>query len=142
MAGAVVESGADVFCCDILEAPSQKEWKELQVKAAKYGVIAKYYQMNIVDVAGVTRCFQTIAAESRYPISGFIAGAATMDEQLAIDYDMETFSRVLRINVDGTMVTAQAAARLMRDSGRGGSIVIIASISGQIANRVSRKSLK
>lgn len=137
MAGAIVESGADVFCCDILDVPSQVEWKQLQAKAVKYGVIAKYYQMNIIDVAGVTKCFETIAAESRYPISGFVAGAATMDEQLAIDYDMETFSRLMRINVDGTMITTQAAARLMKDSGRGGSIVIIASISGQIANRVS-----
>ena len=71
------------------------------------------------------------------PSLALIAGAATMDEQMAIDYDMDTFSRVMRINIDGTMATAQAAAKLMRQNGQGGSIVIIASISGQIANRVS-----
>jgi len=137
IAAAIVESGADVFCCDILEAPSQPEWKALQAKAAKYNAIVRYYQVNIVDVEGVTSVFARIASESRVPINGFVGCAATQDEQLAINYDIPTFSRVMRINVDGTMVTAQAAARLMKDSGVGGSILMVASMSGSIANRVS-----
>jgi NAD(P)-dependent dehydrogenase (short-subunit alcohol dehydrogenase family) len=137
IAAAVIESGADVYCCDILESPSQPEWKLLQAKADKYGCTVEYYRVNIIDVPGVASCFDRIARESRRPITGFVGCAATMDEQMAIDYDMDAFSRVMRINVDGMMVTAQAAARLMRDSGKGGSIVMMASISGSIANRVS-----
>lgn len=140
IAAAIIEAGADVFCCDILDSPSPLEWKALQLKASQYGAIARYYQVDITDVIGVTDCFATIAAQSRYPINGFLSCAATQHEQLAIDYDMDKFRSILQINVDGTMATAQAAARLMRDSGRGGSILLIASMSGAVANRVSLAS--
>jgi NAD(P)-dependent dehydrogenase (short-subunit alcohol dehydrogenase family) len=136
IANAIIEAGGDVYCCDILQEPSQDEWQALQVKAKRYGSKAEYKRLDITDVKGVTECFNSIAAESRYPIVGFLAGAATMHEQTAIDCDMEAFSRLMRVNIDGTMITAQAAARIMRENGQGGSIVIIASISGHIANRV------
>ena len=137
IANAAVEAGADVFCCDILAAPSQPEWEALQGKAAKYSVKVSYRRLDITDVEGVHQCFGEIAQASRRTITGFVSCAAVQDEQPAIDYNMEKFRSVLRINVDGTMATAQAAARLMRDSGKGGSIVLVASISGSVVNRVS-----
>lgn len=136
IAAAVVESGGDVYCCDILPSPSQQEWQALEAKAKKLGAVVAYRRLDVTDAAGVSDCFRAIAAQSRRPVRGFVSAAATQHEQEAIDYDMEAFSRVMRINVDGTMIPAQAAARLMRDSGLGGSIVLIASISGFITNRV------
>jgi NAD(P)-dependent dehydrogenase (short-subunit alcohol dehydrogenase family) len=50
---------------------------------------------------------------------------------------MDKFRRMMQINIDGSMITAQAAARLMRNSGQGGSILLVASMSGAIANKVS-----
>jgi len=58
------------------------------------------------------------------------AGISARAEFLALD--RETFERVMRINVTGTFLCAQAAARVMARR-RYGRIVNIASISGQRA---------
>jgi len=41
------------------------------------------------------------------------------------------------VNVNGVLFTAQAAGRQMSKFGNGGSIVLIASISGTITNKAS-----
>jgi NAD(P)-dependent dehydrogenase (short-subunit alcohol dehydrogenase family) len=41
------------------------------------------------------------------------------------------------VNVNGVLFTAQAAGRQMARFGNGGSIVLIASMSGSITNKVS-----
>ena len=42
------------------------------------------------------------------------------------------------VNVNGVLYTAQAAGRQMRRFGSGGSIILIASMSGSIANQASQ----
>ena len=44
--------------------------------------------------------------------------------------------QVIETNVNGSLFTAQAAAKQMVRFGNGGSIILIASLSGSIANRV------
>jgi NAD(P)-dependent dehydrogenase (short-subunit alcohol dehydrogenase family) len=56
----------------------------------------------------------------------------------AIDYPLDGFRRILEVNVTGSFLVAKHTARIMREEGTSGSIVFIASMSGQIANRVSR----
>ena len=51
-------------------------------------------------------------------------------------YTMLTQRQVMETNVNGSLFTAQAAARQMVRFGNGGSIILIASLSGSIANRV------
>ena len=55
---------------------------------------------------------------------------------LALEYAVADFERILRVNVTGTFLTAKHAARIMIKNGVQGSIVMIASMSGNIANRV------
>jgi NAD(P)-dependent dehydrogenase (short-subunit alcohol dehydrogenase family) len=50
-----------------------------------------------------------------------------------LDLDPEAFARVLDVNVRGLFLAAQAGARLMTADGRGGSIVLMASVNGLIA---------
>ena len=45
--------------------------------------------------------------------------------------------QVVEVNTTGVLFTAQAAGRQMARFGRGGSIILIASMSGSITNRVS-----
>jgi NAD(P)-dependent dehydrogenase (short-subunit alcohol dehydrogenase family) len=47
-----------------------------------------------------------------------------------LDLDPEAFARVLDVNLRGLFLTAQAGARLMAADGRGGSIVLMASVNG------------
>lgn len=45
-------------------------------------------------------------------------------------------TKVMDVNVNGVLFTAQAAGRQMARFGNGGSIVLIASMSGSITNKV------
>jgi NAD(P)-dependent dehydrogenase (short-subunit alcohol dehydrogenase family) len=47
-------------------------------------------------------------------------------------------AQVVDVNTTGVLFTAQAAGRQMARFGRGGSIILIASMSGSITNKVSR----
>jgi NAD(P)-dependent dehydrogenase (short-subunit alcohol dehydrogenase family) len=46
-------------------------------------------------------------------------------------------SKMFAVNVTGVFMTSQAVAKQMIRFGNGGSIVMIASMSGTVANRVS-----
>jgi NAD(P)-dependent dehydrogenase (short-subunit alcohol dehydrogenase family) len=52
-----------------------------------------------------------------------------------VDYDVMAFDRVMAVNVRGVFLGMQHAARAMRDAGRGGAIVNIASVSGLSGSR-------
>lgn len=68
-------------------------------------------------------------------ISTRFLGHIVQHECPAVDYKFDDFKRVMDVNVLGTFNTAQAACRLMLEHGKGGSIALIASMSGTIANR-------
>jgi NAD(P)-dependent dehydrogenase (short-subunit alcohol dehydrogenase family) len=60
-----------------------------------------------------------------------------IDELLATDsFEINPKLKVLDVNTNGVLFTAQAAGRQMSRFGRGGSIILIASMSGSITNRV------
>jgi NAD(P)-dependent dehydrogenase (short-subunit alcohol dehydrogenase family) len=52
------------------------------------------------------------------------------------DFEINLDLKVLDVNTSGVLFTAQAAGRQMSRFGRGGSIILIASMSGSITNRV------
>lgn len=51
----------------------------------------------------------------------------------SLDFDAATFRRILDVNVTGSFLSAQAAARAMADAGSGGAIVLIGSINSMMA---------
>lgn len=58
-------------------------------------------------------------------------------ESDAVDYDVEIFRKIVDINVTGTFLVCQAVGREMHSADVTGSVVIIASMSGWVTNRVS-----
>jgi len=52
-----------------------------------------------------------------------------------LDLDPDGFARVMDVNVRGLFLASQAAGRLMASDGRGGSIVLVASVNGLEAER-------
>lgn len=50
-----------------------------------------------------------------------------------LDFAADDFRRVLDVNLTGSFLTAQAAARKMREAGHGGAIVLIGSLNSQVA---------
>lgn len=73
-------------------------------------------------------------AEGR--MDGLVAAAGIQHETPALEHTAKDANRVFEINVTGVFMTAQAVAKQMIRFGNGGSIALIASMSGTIANRV------
>jgi NAD(P)-dependent dehydrogenase (short-subunit alcohol dehydrogenase family) len=72
-------------------------------------------------------------------MDGLIAAAGIQQETPALEYTAEDANRMFEVNVTGVFMTAQAVAKQMIRFGKGGSIVLIASMSGSVANRVCTK---
>ncbi|MGL4396977.1 MAG: SDR family NAD(P)-dependent oxidoreductase [Hyphomicrobium sp.] len=67
-----------------------------------------------------------------------ISNAGVTQTVPLIDQDEVGFDRILDTNLKGALFVGQAAARIMRDSGSGGSIVNVASILGhRVAGQVA-----
>ncbi|KAK4628828.1 hypothetical protein CLAFUW4_07888 [Fulvia fulva] len=138
LAIAVVEAGANVACLDVLPEPSAAEWKRLQGLAKKTGLSATYDRCDITNEAEVIQTLETVDArsrEQRAPFSGLIACAGIQQKTPAVDYPVEDFQRMLNVNVTGTFITAKQATKIFIKNQVKGSIVLIASMSGQVANR-------
>lgn len=98
------------------------------------GTTLKYHQIDVRNVPQLNETFTAIADESG-KLDGLIAAAGINYESPALDYSVQETERVMSINVTGCFMTAQAAARQMVRLKTPGSICMIASMSGTIANR-------
>lgn len=66
-----------------------------------------------------------------------VAAAGILREHTdCLEYPRGQMEDVMRVNVNGVLYTAQAAGREMERFGKGGSIVLVASMSGSLTNRV------
>jgi len=135
LAAALLEAGAHVYCLDILPEPSPKEWAALVVKSKEHNLTVNYRQVDITKSDMVKSVFESIAAEAPCPVRVLVAAAGVQQECPAIDFKTEDMRRIMDINVVGSFNTAQAAAITMFKHGLGGSIVMIASMSGTVANK-------
>ncbi len=95
-----------------------------------------YHQNDVTDAKGVQSVFDKVKNQSRYPLRGLVTCAGISERSLAIDYSANAFRRILDINVIGTFLCAQAAARVFHECGVSGSIVMLASVSGSVVNQV------
>lgn len=142
LATAVLEAGGDVVCLDILPEPSADEWANITkiTKLSSTPQHASYKKCDITNEAEVEAVIQAAAEEATArgnPIKGLISCAGIQQMKDAIDYPVDGYRRMMEVNVVGNFTTAKHVARVLRDGGKGGSIVFIASMSGQIMNRVS-----
>lgn len=141
LAAAVLEAGGDAICLDILPAPSAAEWKIIETISKTSNVHAIYHTCDITDeeaVSGTLSVAAEAAARRGRPIRGLISCAGIQQMTEAIDYPVDGFRKIMDVNVTGSFLVSKHTARLMRSQGTSGSIVLIASMSGQIANRVCR----
>lgn len=141
LAAAVLEAGGSAACLDVLEAPAaEEEWAAARRTAEAHGLRLSYRRVDVTDEAGLSAALDEVAAEAEAagaPFHGAVACAGVQQRVPAVDYPKDDFERILRVNVTGTFLTAKHSARILIKSGVGGSIVMIASMSGQVANRVS-----
>jgi NAD(P)-dependent dehydrogenase (short-subunit alcohol dehydrogenase family) len=88
------------------------------------------------DVQGLNQVVKSIS-DAQGRLDGLIAAAGIQQETPALDYTQADSNMMFEVNVTGVFMTAQAVAKEMIRWGNGGSIAMIASMSGTVANRVS-----
>jgi 3-oxoacyl-[acyl-carrier protein] reductase len=120
--------GASVLCTD-RDLPKA----EATVAAiAAAGGTAHAFQADVAVAADCeAQVTETVGRYGRIDIVVNNAGIGL--HRLALDTTLEDWERVLRINLTGSFLTAQAAARRMVEQG-GGRIIQLGSISGQRGN--------
>ncbi|CAN9083979.1 unnamed protein product [Alternaria alternata] len=144
LAFAVIEAGGHAACLDILPEPSNTEWQALTKLANQLGTSATYRRCDVTSEAEVTQILEEISKEGDErgaPLNGMVACAGIQQRVPALDYEASDFERMLRVNVVGAFISVKRAAKILKDKGTGGSIVLIASMSGQVANRYIRTAM-
>ncbi|KAJ5980381.1 Glucose/ribitol dehydrogenase [Penicillium waksmanii] len=130
---ALLEAGAKVYALDRLEEPAP-EFFELQQRAKDLGTELQYRRIDVRDTELLNSVIEGIAqVEGR--MDGLVAAAGIQQETPALEYSAKDSNTMFEINVTGVFMTAQAVAKQMIRFGNGGSIAMIASMSGTIANR-------
>ncbi|MDJ0959039.1 MAG: SDR family oxidoreductase [Acidimicrobiia bacterium] len=120
----LAERGDRVVCVDIDADSAQRTADEVD------GSIA--VGADVTDAADLERAVTTVV-EQLGGIHNVVTCAGIEIGGHALDVEPETFRRILDVNVTGSFLTAQAAARAMRDASHGGSIVLIGSLNSQAA---------
>ncbi len=107
----------------------------MQKKAESLGTVFQFVKVDVTDIPLLNEAVSTIAKTHR-GVHGLIAAAGVQQEQPALEFCAEDINYMLGINVTGVMMTAIAVAKAMIEYKiRNGSIALIASMSGTIANR-------
>jgi NAD(P)-dependent dehydrogenase (short-subunit alcohol dehydrogenase family) len=119
-----------VHVLDVLPAPSS-DFSRICSKATTLGTSLTYH---IADVRSPSSLSDTISRIGK--IDGLIAAAGVQKETPALLYSAPDANAMLEVNVTGVFLTAQAVAREMIARKTTGSIVLVASMSGRIANKV------
>jgi len=120
--------GASVLCTD--RDLAKAEATVTEISQAGGSAVA-----FLADVADPEDCEAQVAETVRRfgRIDVAVNNAGISLHKLALDVTLEDWEWVLRINLTGSFLTAQAAARRMVDQG-GGRIIQLGSISGQRGN--------
>jgi NAD(P)-dependent dehydrogenase (short-subunit alcohol dehydrogenase family) len=116
-----------VIVSDVVEigreggAPTAKEIEALGVEARfVHADVSKRDEVDaLIDVA-----------EEFAGVDVMVANAGITLNQDGADVSEDDFHKLMAVNLDGTLFSAQAAARQMKDYGKAGSIVLMASMGG------------
>ncbi|KAL5391055.1 hypothetical protein DPSP01_001546 [Paraphaeosphaeria sporulosa] len=133
-AEALLEAGATVYALDRLPEPSP-DFEPIAARAEKeFGTQLHYRQIDVREVEQLNKIVEDIASKHGR-LDGLIAAAGIQQETSALEYTAADANRMFEVNITGVFMTSQAVAKQMIKYGNGGSIVMIASMSGSVANK-------
>jgi NADP-dependent 3-hydroxy acid dehydrogenase YdfG len=155
MSLALAEAGAKVYALDLPPSPNEEFIKvQKYVERMDGGRKLEYRSVDVTDQEKVWKVGEEIGdKEGRMDVC--VAAAGILHGEDCLDYKVRTFllvcnealltmdiskaedfQRVMNVNVNGVLYTAQSAGRQMQRFNLPGSIILIASMSGSITNRV------
>ena len=127
---AFAEACAAADAARIVVADLNAQWGEATAsRLGKMGVSAEFLPVDLGDPASV-EAFGTALAARHQSIDGLVNNAAIatgIGGKTFEEIDIETWDRVMRVNVRGTWLVTKVLAPLLRRSTRGGRIVNLAS---------------
>ena len=94
------------------------------------GLRAEAFALDVTDRASVDEAVRA-ASSALGVIDVLVNNAGVAITRPFLDLTERDWAGVLDVNLDGAFRVAQAVARRMRDAGRGGSIVNVASVLGE-----------
>ncbi|KXL50293.1 hypothetical protein M433DRAFT_61460 [Acidomyces richmondensis BFW] len=133
-AEALLEAGATVYALDRLSEPSPDFYRVQERAAKELGTTLHYRQIDVRNVSELNEIVKNIS-DTQGKMDGLIAAAGIQQETPALEYSQKDANTMFEVNITGVFMTAQAVAKEMIRWGNGGSIAMIASMSGTIANR-------
>jgi 3-oxoacyl-[acyl-carrier protein] reductase len=120
------ERGAAVLVADLNDAAAADTVASILAAGGK----AAAFRMDVTDEAQVSAA--AAPAEQQFgPLGIAVCNAGITDRIPAMDMTRDAFERILRTNLTGCFLSAQAAARAMVAHGGGGRIITLGSVSGQ-----------
>jgi glucose 1-dehydrogenase len=121
-AEAAAEAGAAVMLADRNRAALDAAHVELK----RFGTPVAIYEADVADAASVQNLFSaTLSAFGR--VDGLVTSAGIERSVPALELMEDDFDEVLRVNLKGSFLCAQAFGRALVDAGSGGSIVTVSS---------------
>ncbi|OBZ66157.1 putative NADP-dependent mannitol dehydrogenase [Grifola frondosa] len=140
MAMTLVEAGARaVYCVDLPKHPGE-EWKKVKEYLERMEGKAgegrlEYLSVDVRDQSAVWNVGERLGTEKGVWIDAISRGKCPDCYEIP-RVQTEISAQVMEVNVNGVLYTAQAAGRQMARFGNGGSVILIASISGHGTNMV------
>ena len=122
----LAERGAAVLVTDLNEAAAGDTAATILAAGGK----AAAFRTDVTDETQVAAA--VAEAERQFgPLGIAVCNAGITDRIPALEMTREAFERILRTNLTGCFLSAQAAARAIVAHGGGGRIVTLGSVSGQ-----------
>ncbi|KAL2424334.1 Short chain dehydrogenases/reductase notP' [Exophiala dermatitidis] len=134
LAEALVEAGGKVYCLDRLPEPEEEFYDVQKRLGPKYGGELLYDRIDVRQSDDVDRVISKIA-DRHQRMDGAITAAAVQYVKPALEYPPEKIMEMLDINYKGVYCTAVSCARQMIKYNCPGSILMVASMSGFVANK-------
>ncbi|CAN9235969.1 unnamed protein product [Alternaria alternata] len=134
MAEGLVEASGKVYCLDRLPEPPQV-FQEAQTRLkSNHGASLEYHNVDVTHEEAMRKCIGDIASRHQR-LDGLIAAAGIQQVTPAIEFQKKDIQKMLDVNYTGVFLAARECARQMMQYKIQGSICLVASMSGTIANR-------
>ncbi|KAI1829125.1 hypothetical protein DTO027I6_9872 [Penicillium roqueforti] len=133
IADQLYDAGAHVYCLDRVDKPGL-EFETAQQRKNLLGGSLKYKRVDITDASTVDDIIHLIATQHGQ-IHGLVANAGITLTLDAVEHTEADVEKIWRCNFWGTFLCATAVGRHMLAQKTRGSILLVASMSGLIANK-------
>ncbi|KAF2024514.1 sorbose reductase SOU1 [Setomelanomma holmii] len=129
VADGIAEAGGDVA---LWYNSNKKAFERAENLAKEHDVRTKTYSVDITDPAAVkSGIAQVVKDFGRLDV--FVANAGTGDSKPLLDQSLESYSNLMKTNVDGMVYCAKYTGEVFKSQGSG-NLILTSSISAHIVN--------